>query len=342
MHTLDDLNRLHAHHDRAASFVVGSLLHHELRAFAGDHDTLTALGQNRGLSKAVMNLATKAAVAVANTTDVSWAAPLAASGAEAAAFLESAERYAVLPRLGAVRVNGQALGGVQVGGAAAGWVGENTPKPIRSMSFASLSLTPRTLTVNVVLSEELVRLSVPGSLGLVERSLSASLTTALDTALLDPTSAAIAGVKPASLTNGLTGIVAAGDLAANVAQAIAGISGGAAARPVVVVSAATAARLTGLRDLTEAGIRVLVSPAAANRVIAIDADGILYTDDGVELRQGQPDLIMDDAPGAIVQGAAGAAPVHTSLWQSNRIALKALRHIAWLKRADAVAFVTLA
>ncbi|MBA3885697.1 MAG: hypothetical protein H0X67_08180 [Acidobacteria bacterium] len=337
---LDDLTRAFAQQDQAAGFLVGSLLADELKFLADDPALLAHLGASRGIPRPVLALAVKAAVSAGSTTDATWAGPLAASGADARAFLALAERLAVLPRLGAVRVTGSVAGAVQVTHATADWVGEHAHKPIRAMSFTATSLTPRTLTANIIVSDELAKLGSPGTLPLLQRALSVSLIAALDSALLDPTSGAIAGVRPASLTNGLTGITPVGDFQNQIGQALAGISGGAASRPVLIVGAQTAVRLTGLRDLADAGIRVLVSPAAADRMIAIDPDGVLFVDDGVELRRGTPDLMLDSDPDGVVQ-AAGAAAVHTSLWQANMTAVKALRHVSWAKRADAVAYLTL-
>jgi hypothetical protein len=340
-YTLDDLNRLHAQQDRAAGFIVASLLADELKFLADSPAHVANFGASRGIPRPVLAFATKAAVNAATTTDATWAGPLTSSGADARAFLELAERMAILPRLGAVRIEGAVTGAVQVSNATADWVGENAPKPIRAMSSTATNLTPRTLTANIVVSDELAKIGSPGTLPLLQRALSVSLVSALDTALLDPASGGITNVRPASLTSGLVGITPTGDLANNIGQALAGISGGAASRPVIIVGAQTAARLTGLRDLADAGIRVLISSAAANRVIAVDADGVLFIDDGVELRRGTPDLVMNDAPSTVVQ-AVGSAPVHTSTWQQNLTAIKALRHVSWTKRADAVAFLTLA
>jgi len=338
---LDDLTRAFAQQDKAAGFIVASLLADELKFLADSPAHMATFGASRGIPRPVLAFASKAAVAAGSTTDATWAGPLASSGADARAFLQSAERLAVLPRLGAVRIEGAVTGAVQVSNATADWVGENAPKPIRAMSFSSTSLTPRTLTTNIVVSDELAKMGSPGTLPLLQRALSVSLVAALDSALLDPTSGAIANVRPASLTNGLVAITPAGDFQNQIGQALAAISGGAASRPVIIVGAQTAARLTGLRDLAEAGVRVLTSPAAAGRIVAVDADAVLYTDDGIELRRGTPDLILNDAPGAVVQ-AVGAAPTHTSLWQSNMTAIKALRHVNWTKRSDAVSYLTLA
>ena len=75
-------------------------------------------------------------------------------------------------------------------------------------------------------------------------------------------------------------------------------------------------RLAALGDLTSGGIRVLTSPAAAGRVIGIDPDAVLFVDGGVELRTGQPDLVMSDTPGTVTQTMA-ATLTHTSLFQAT-------------------------
>lgn len=81
-----------------------------------------------------------------------------------------------------------------------------------------------------------------------------------------------------------------------------------------------------------------VSPAAGNRLIPTDPDGVVYADDGVELRRSQAASVqMDDAPSE----PTTSSTVMVSLWQRNFTAVKALRHVTWIKRADAVALVNL-
>ncbi|MDQ3347577.1 MAG: hypothetical protein M3545_06380, partial [Acidobacteriota bacterium] len=223
MNTLDDLNRIHAQQDRAAGFLIASLLNDELKFLADSPTHLADFGASRGIPRAVLAFA-KAAVSAATTADVSWAGALASSGADARAFLALAERLAVLPRLGAVRIEGAVTGAVQVSSAMSDWVGEGSPKPIRAMSFSATSLTPRTLTTNIVVSDELSRMGAPGTLPLLQRALSVSLVSALDSALLDPTNAGIANIKPASLTNGLVGITPVGDFQSNIGQVLGALS----------------------------------------------------------------------------------------------------------------------
>jgi hypothetical protein len=98
------------------------------------------------------------------------------------------------------------------------------------------------------------------------------------------------------VTNGLTGITPDGDFQNQVGQVLAAISGGAPTQPVLIVSLQTALWLTGLRDLETIGVRVIVSPAAGDNLIAVDADGVAFVDDGGDVRVGEPDIQLDDAP----------------------------------------------
>jgi hypothetical protein len=338
MRTVADLNEEMALQDQARAFVVASLLNDSLKVLDGEPTLLANFAQSRGIPKSVFALATKAATAAGTTTDGSWAGPLAPASSAARALLGYAERFAVLPRLHAVRVDGAVTGAVQVGNATSSWIGEAGAKPIRALAFNAATMRPLTLTVNVVMSDEFVTLGAPGSLSLVERALAVSLTSALDTALLDPASTAISGVRPASLTAGLSPIAAGVDLADSIGAALGALSDGAASRPVIVVNAQTLVRLTGLRDLADAGVRVLASPAVpATRVVAIDSDGVLFSDDGIELRRGRPDVQMDDSPAE----PTTSTTVLVSSWQRGLSALKALRHANWTARPGAVVVVDL-
>ena len=150
-----------------------------------------------------------------------------------------------------------AIGAAQTAGATAYWVGEAGPKPLSALAFAALSLTPRKLAGDVAVSRELVRFSNVDTLALVERAVVSAVATAWDTALLDPANAGTLNVKHASLTNGLVAITPTGDYQNQVGHVLAAISGGAPARPVLILSLQSALRLTALRDLAAIGVSVL-------------------------------------------------------------------------------------
>ena len=107
---------------------------------------------------------------------------------------------------------------------------------------------------------------------------------------------------------------------------------------MLIVSLQSALRLTALRDLAAIGVSVLVTPAAGPRLIAVDAEGVAYVDDGGELKVGEPDLEMQDTPTA----TATAAVVMISTFQRDMKAVRSERWTSWAKRADAVAYLTLA
>ncbi|MEO5894774.1 MAG: hypothetical protein ABIS06_03640 [Vicinamibacterales bacterium] len=156
--------------------------------------------------------------------------------------------------------------------------------------------------------------------------------------MLDPANAGIANVKPASLTNGLTPLTASGDIANQVGQVIAGISGGEPTKPTLVVGPQGAIRLAALRDLGALGISIVVSSAAGNRLIGLDADGIVIADDGGAVDVGQPDIEMVDA----TTNPSTSATIMTSAWQRNLKVIRAERFVNWSRRADAASYLVLA
>jgi hypothetical protein len=191
----------------------------------------------------------------------------------------------------------------------------------------------------IVVSEELAFLTAQNALSIVQRSLVSAAAAAEATALLDSTNAGSANVKPASIINGVTPLTPAGDFANNVGQALAALSGGDPTRPVLVVSFGTAVRMMGmLRDLSGIGVRVIISSAAGNKIIGIDADGLLVSEGGVDIRSGTPDVQMNDAP----DSPPTSATVMVSTWMRNLVALKVERWITWTARSGAVATLTLA
>jgi hypothetical protein len=254
------------------------------------------------------------------------------------AFIGAVDRDWTLPQLGAVKVpSTNVIGATQTASATAYWVGESAPKPLTTLGFAAMSLPQRKIVADLAVSEELLTVAIPDTLGLVERGAVTATATALETALWDPANAGTANVKPASLTNGLTTIPPLLDFQNQVGQTLAAISGGAPRRPVLVVSVQTAVRLSALPNIGQY-VRVIVTPAATNKIIAVDADGIAYSDDGGDVRVGTPEVQMEDAPTAI----SVAATVMVSTWQRNLKVIRGERWVNWAKRPDAVSYLTLA
>ncbi len=331
-HSLPDLTQqLYDMHARQA-LIATAIVEHQLGPMAKEDPQLLENFLSARKISGPVKLMVKAAVAPMDT-----ASGLAPGRPSLAAYLAAVDRQSVLGRIGAVRVpSANAVGAVQTSTASAFWIGEQSAKPISSMSFAAMSLAARKLAVNVAVSDELIRFGSADVLGLIERASVSAVATALDTALLDPSNAGIANVKPASLLNGVTATAATGDIQTQAGAALNAISGGAPSRPVLIVSLQSGLRLSALRDLEGLGVRVIVSPAAENRLIAIDADGVVFVDDGGQLKIGTPDVQMDDSPTT----PGTSATVLVSSWQRNLKIVRSERWLNWAKRGDAVAYVT--
>lgn len=332
MDTINRLSDLTTAYDtvnkRQAAFVTAMAKHHQAH---NDPEMLDMY--LRGVSGPVA-LHVKAAV---GAVDVS--SGLAPTRPMMQALLAAVDQRTVLGQLGAMKVPSMnAVGAAATATASAYWVGEGNAKPVSALAFAALSLPPRKIAAQVVLADELMRVATD-SVNLVERATVSAAAAAIDSALLDPTNAGTAGVKPASLTNGVvtTPPALGSDFQTQVGHVLNAISGGSPTTPVLVVSLQTALRLSVLPNIANY-VRVIVSPAASNHLIAIDADGIAYVDDGGELRIGTPDVQMDDSP----TNPSTADTVMVSAWQRNLTVVKLERWVNWTKRADAVAILELA
>ena len=300
---------------------------------ASSPEMLNTWLRNRGAS-ALVQREIKSAIAVLDTAGTG----LAPTKPMVQALLAAVDRRSVLGQLGAIKVPQANVGGVaQTVSATSYWVGEALAKAPSALGFAALSLTPRKVTTNVIAAEELLRFANVDALALLERAVVSATAAALDVALLDPANAGIAGVKPPSLTNGLTTIPPLLDFQNQVGQALNAISGGSPSRPTLIVSLQTALRLSALPNIADY-VKVIVSPAASNKVIAVDADGIAYVDDGGNIDIGAPDMQLNDVPA----DPSTATTIMTSLWQRDLRAIRVERWVSWAKRADAVAYLTLA
>lgn len=95
-------------------------------------------------------------------------------------------------------------------GAATGyWVGQSKSIPATTADFSSVNLTPLKVAALAVVSNELLRDSSPAAEQLVRDALAEASAQRIDTTFLSNV-AAVAGVSPAGLLNGVTGISASG------------------------------------------------------------------------------------------------------------------------------------
>jgi HK97 family phage major capsid protein/HK97 family phage prohead protease len=295
-------------------------------------------------------LSLKAAIAPGTTTDAAWAGPLVNQNI-ASEFLELLRPATILGKIPGLRtvpfntkVPSQTAGGTY------GWVGEAKPKPVTKLAFSAVTLDIAKAAGIIVLTEELVRLSNPSAEALVRADMIAGIAQFLDQQFIDPAVAAVAGVNPASITNGAPNVPATADPLADLLklmtffatanQPLAGVT--------LIMSEVNALALgftknpdgtrafpnVGVSGGTIEGITVVASQAAGTNVIALQPSLILYADDGgvtIDASR-EASLQMDSAP----VSPADATTVLVSLWQNNYVGLRAERFVNW-KRANNVA-----
>lgn len=315
----------------------------------------------------------KAAVAAGTTSNATWAGPLV--GDETSAFADFVSFLRPQTILGKFGANGvPSLRAVpfrvpligQTSGGDGYWVGEGKAKPLTKFDFSRATMEPTKVANIAVVTMETLRDSSPAAEGIIRDQLAAALIARLDADFIDPTKAAVAGVSPASITNGLTFIASAGNTADDVRADIkavfnAFIAANNAPTSGVWIMPATAALALSLmlnplgqpefsgismNGGTLFGLPVIVSqyvptdydPDGAGTAVSgsivtlVNAQDIYLADDGgVEVKMSQEaSLEMDNAPNGDSGVPAGASLV--SMFQTNSVAFLAERTINWQKR----------
>lgn len=316
----------------------------------------------------------KAAVAAGTTTHSTWAAPLVEEYRTFAAdFIEYLRPMTIIGQFG---TNGiPSLRQVpfniripaQTSGASANWVGEGKAKPVTKMDFADVELRWAKIAAISVITDELVRFSDPSAERLVRDELARAVIERMDIDFVNPLKAAVPGVSPASITNGVTPVTPTGtgtadDIRCDINALFAGFdAANNPARDAVFIMSTTTARTLSMmqnplgqsefqglnaRGGTFLGYPVIVSnyvPAdsSGQTIILVNASDIMIADDGVVTLDAsrEASIQMDDAPSHDSDTPTAAQLV--SMFQTNSVALRAERYINWGKRrASAVQLLT--
>jgi hypothetical protein len=249
----------------------------------------------------------------------------------------------------------------QSGGGTGYWVGESQAKPLTSFAFGRTTLSPLKVANIAVTTMELLRDSSPSAEAIVRDSLAAALRERMDIDFIGPTKTAVAGVSPASITNGISQTASSGNQAPAIRQDIATLmeafitANNPPTSGVFVMKATTAMRLSLLRnDLGSAkefpditlnggmleGLPVITSEHVPEDtygtfVVLVNAGDIYFADEGevsVDMSQ-EASLQMLDNP----TNASDSPPVPTtlvSLWQTNSVGFRAERTLNWARRRD--------
>jgi HK97 family phage major capsid protein len=331
--TLGELNQRHEASAAARSFI-------KWVAFLGSRDVTQPSAVPADLERFQ-----RAAVTAMSTGDAS--ALLAASRA----YVQVITRRTILGRLtGTTNVPPLIQVPTTTADPAADWVAELAPIPATNLSVDTESTDATKLATILGVSTEWLRSTDDRALNLVDAYVTRALRLAEDRALLS-SDAAVPSERPAGLLNGLSPVSPGSPFgAADYAGALwDAVRDGDALAPAFILSARGAMFLASLRDGGAllfpnvgptggniSGVQIIVSPAATNRLVLVDASCLAVVDDG---------LTVDRSTSSAVQlsttPSAGAAAL-VSAFQGNLAFLKFVRRIFWkLLASDAVAYLEL-
>lgn len=328
-------------------------------------------GDQPGIVAAAERLVTKAAVAPATTTGATWAAPLV--GEESSAYADFLAYLRPQTLVGRFGNNGipslrrvpfrTALIG-QTSGGDGYWVGEGQAKPLTSFDFSRTTLEPLKLANIAVATMEVIRDSSPSADGIIRDQLAAALRERLDIDFINPSKAAVAGISPASILNGVAAIPSSGtdadavraDMRALFASFIA--ANNAPTSGVWIMSSTTALALSmmvnplgqvefpgiTMNGGTFGGLPVITTEyvptdSSGSLVALVNASDIYYADEGgldVSMST-EASLQMDSSP----DNPTTATTVLVSLWQRNLVGFRAELSLNFARRRpSAVAWLS--
>lgn len=280
-------------------------------------------------------------------------------------FIEFLRPLTIIGRIpGLRRVPFNVKIGRQTGGATVNWVGQGAPKPLTADTFDNITLDLAKIAGIIVLTDELVRLATPAADALVRDDLAAAIVQFMDNAFVDPTKAAVTGVSPASIINGITPITATGTTGAALRADLKTLINTFLATNLQITSAVflmtqqtamaislmtnslgvlefpnismTGGTLLGIPVVTSENIPATGgSPSDGYPIILLNASDILLADDGsvtIDASR-EASLQMDTAP----DSPATASTTFVSMFQQNMTAIRAERFINWAKRRSQAA-----
>ena len=315
-------------------------------------------------------LALKAAINAGDSTTAGWASEWAYAENIASEFIAFLRPRTIIGRMTGWRaVPFNVRVGSQTSGSTGYWVGQGKPIPMSQLASSSVSLGIAKVAGMVSIDKELARLSVPSAETLVRNDLAAECQKTLDLSLIDPNQGGQTNIQPASLTYGVTPVTPSGtNYAAFVTDVKSLFSTAIAAQLDIsqaawVISPTTALALslmvTSLGNLqfpgltinggTLMGLPVIVStqakiagsPQFGETMVLIFPGEVFLADDGAATVEASDQVAIQMLDNPTNQSTATSTPTTmVSMFQTESIAVKAVRYINWTKaRSQACAFI---
>jgi HK97 family phage major capsid protein/HK97 family phage prohead protease len=312
---------------------------------------------------------TKASVSGGTTIPPNWASGLigveAGPVADFVAYLRPRTiigRFGVdgIPALRAVSFYSPLI--TQTGGGAGYWVGEGKAKPLTSFNFTRTHLSPLKVANICVLTMENIRYSDPKSDTIVRDQLAEALINRLDVDFITPSKTAVAGISPASITNGAAAIASA--TGTDITSIILDIrslwakftsANNPPSTGVWVMSSNTTVALASMLNPlgqpafpqvnlmggTLFGMPVITSDNVGNIAVLVNAQDIYLGDDGGITVDASQEASLEMADTTTGDSGAPTAVSSVSMFQTNSVAIRAERIINWMRRrTQSVAYIT--
>lgn len=302
----------------------------------------------------------KAAVAGGGTGTDEWGAELVHLDRYTGDFIDYLYSRTVFDKLPLREVPANVNIAGQDGTATAYWVGESKSIPVSKADFMDVNLRPLKVAALAVVSKELLRDSSPSAEKLVRDSLVSASAQRVDQTFLG-TAAAVTGVSPAGILNGLSAGDSSGNdvehVIADVKALYAGFISANNADGLHFVTTQSLAKSLGLMQnlmgnfafpgISADGGTLLGDPlvaggnvGAGDLILLKPSDIYKIGDRGVEVSMSmEASIQMDDAP----NGASDVPTANTSvvsMYQTESVALKVVRPLNFAKRrASAVAYI---
>lgn len=244
-------------------------------------------------------------------------------------------------------------------GAATGyWVGESKSTPASTADFSDVELTPLKVGALAVCSKELVMDSSPEAAMWIRDTIAQASAQRVDTTFLS-SSAAVSGVSPAGILNGLTPLAPSGTDATAVrsdfqslAQPFLTAKNGGGLVHVMTPSMAMALSMlvnslgqTEFPDVMETGGSLFKRPVytgdnvtAGDWIVLKPSDIWKIGDSGIDVSMSdQATIEQDTAPQGASDTPVAASATLVNLWQADSIGFKVTRRINYkLRRSGAV------
>jgi HK97 family phage major capsid protein len=223
----------------------------------------------------------------------------------------------------------------------AAFTAEGGPIPTSRYASAFAKMLAHQIASIVVFTRELEQLNEQQQIRYVERRIRRVLRRGIDTAFLSTNAAS--ATSPGGILAGVSGISegSPSGISGALENVNAAVADGDGERLVFITSGRAVMHLASLEGGSQfpnvridgsghiAGVPLLVSPAAGNKLILVDASRIAVWTGTLELDESRHSAIeMDTAP--TNNSATATATSLVSLWQANSYALKVVRHTSWI------------